>query len=308
MQVQQLRLDSEEHCLKLEVTQKEAQEVRIILEREKEQVRRELLAYVRELETLSEKLRRAEQQRRDAEQEVQAHERRNMEHGVVLAEVRHKVSARKALPRSAVVTDVAASSQGLSASLNCAPAGGAARKSAGDVPAEEPAAAGGEQLAQGETSQPGEARTHAGKRLESPFCAVRPANACVVCLTRRMEDATAEIETLSQTLSAKEAGVQRVQQQLEEKAHECGVLSRQLQQTLDDTQKEVRDHKCYHFICWRHRRFPLFRFLKLPSRSLTDDTDLLGRNRKVLPNIQQLNKTFFSSCKGWKFGVNLFFF
>lgn len=82
--------------MKQEVTQKEAQEVRVSLEREKEQVRRELLAYVRELETLTEKLRRTEQQRRDAEQEVQAHERRNMEHSVVLAEVRHKVRAQKA--------------------------------------------------------------------------------------------------------------------------------------------------------------------------------------------------------------------
>lgn len=91
MQVQQLHLDSEENCLKLEVAQKEAQEVRVSQEREKEQVRRELLSYARELETLSEKLRRAEQQRRDAEQETQVHERRNMEHSVVLAEVRHKV-------------------------------------------------------------------------------------------------------------------------------------------------------------------------------------------------------------------------
>lgn len=55
---------------------------------------------------------------------------------------------------------------------------------------------------------------------------------------------TAENETLSQALSSKEASVQRVQQQLEEKSHECSVLSRQLQQTLDDTQKEVCDPMC----------------------------------------------------------------
>lgn len=90
-QVQQLRLESEEHSLKLEVTQTEAQEVKLSLEREKEQVRRELLGRVRELETLTEKLRRSEQQRRDAQQEAEAHERRNMEHGAALSEVRHKV-------------------------------------------------------------------------------------------------------------------------------------------------------------------------------------------------------------------------
>lgn len=48
-----------------------------------------------------------------------------------------------------------------------------------------------------------------------------------------------EKEGMSQTLSSKEASVQRAQQQLEEKTRECSVLSRQLQQTLDDTQKEV---------------------------------------------------------------------
>lgn len=78
----------------------------------------------------------------------------------------------------------------------------------------------------------------------TPFHALQPADVCVVCLTRRMEDVTAENETLSQALSSKEASVQRVQQQLEEKSHECSVLSRQLQQTLDDTQKEVCDPKC----------------------------------------------------------------
>lgn len=90
-QVQQLRLESEEHSLKLEVTQTEAQEAKLNLEREKEQVRRELLGRVRELETLTEKLRRSEQQRRDAQQEAEAQERRNMEHGAALSEVRHKV-------------------------------------------------------------------------------------------------------------------------------------------------------------------------------------------------------------------------
>lgn len=58
---------------------------------------------------------------------------------------------------------------GVNASLNYAPTGGAARNSAGDVPAEEPAAAGGEQLAQRETSQPGEVQTHAWRHFEPLF-------------------------------------------------------------------------------------------------------------------------------------------
>lgn len=63
---------------------------------------------------------------------------------------------------------------------------------------------------------------------------------CLRCLfSRRLEDMRVEKEGMSQTLSSKEASVQRAQQQLEEKTRECSVLSRQLQQTLDDTQKEV---------------------------------------------------------------------
>lgn len=63
---------------------------------------------------------------------------------------------------------------------------------------------------------------------------------CLRCLfSRRLEDMRVEKEGMSQTLSSKEASVQHAQQQLEEKTRECNVLSRQLQQTLDDTQKEV---------------------------------------------------------------------
>lgn len=48
-----------------------------------------------------------------------------------------------------------------------------------------------------------------------------------------------ENKAMSQALSSKEASVQYVQQQLEEKTRECSVLSRQLQQTLEDAQKQV---------------------------------------------------------------------
>lgn len=91
VQVHQARLESEGYCLKLEMTQNEAREVKVSLEREKEQVRRELLGRLRELETLPDRLRRTEQQLRDVQQEADVHERRNMEHNSALSEVRHKV-------------------------------------------------------------------------------------------------------------------------------------------------------------------------------------------------------------------------
>ncbi|XP_014326034.1 outer dense fiber protein 2 [Xiphophorus maculatus] len=89
--VHQARLESEEYCLKLETTQREAREQRARLENEKEQVKRELLNRLQEFETLPEKLKRIEQQLREAQDDTNTYERRNLEHHAVLSEVRHKV-------------------------------------------------------------------------------------------------------------------------------------------------------------------------------------------------------------------------
>ncbi|XP_050931136.1 outer dense fiber protein 2 isoform X3 [Lates calcarifer] len=56
---------------------------------------------------------------------------------------------------------------------------------------------------------------------------------------RKLEDTKAENKEMSQALISKEGSVRSVQQQLEEKTHECSVLSRQLQQSLDDAQRQV---------------------------------------------------------------------
>ncbi|XP_058492312.1 outer dense fiber protein 2-like isoform X2 [Solea solea] len=85
--VQEARQEADDLCLKLQETQQETREVQESLEQEKERVRRELLARLRELETMPDRLRRAEQQLRDAQQEADAHQRRNMEHCSALSEV-----------------------------------------------------------------------------------------------------------------------------------------------------------------------------------------------------------------------------
>ncbi|XP_070820776.1 outer dense fiber protein 2-like [Chaetodon trifascialis] len=177
--VQQARLESEEHCLKLEMTQKEAREVKVSLEREKEQLRRELLGRLRELETLPDRLRRTEQQLRDVQQEADVHERRNVEHNSALSEVRHKVEQQ------------------------------------------------GTQL---ETFQ------QRNLLLQEENNALKEK---VHNLEKRLEDMKVENRGMSQALSSTEATVQCIQQQLEEKTRECSVLSRQLQQTLDDAQRQV---------------------------------------------------------------------
>ncbi len=69
---------------------------------------------------------------------------------------------------------------------------------------------------------------------------------CVVCC-RRLEDVKVENKEMSQALSSKEVSIRSVQQQLEEKNRECSVLSRQLQQTLDDAQRQVRNYSIASF-------------------------------------------------------------
>ncbi|KAM3611928.1 uncharacterized protein V6R79_026028 [Siganus canaliculatus] len=177
--VQQARLESEEYCLKLEMTQKEARDVKVNLEREKEQVRRELLGRLTELEMLPDRLRRTEQQLRDVQQEANVHERRNMEHSAALSEVRHKVEKQ------------------------------------------------GTQL---ETYQ------HRNLLLQEENNVLKEK---ILNLERRLEDMKDENNGMAHALSLKETDVQRIGQQLEEKARECSLLSKQLQQTLDDTQRQV---------------------------------------------------------------------
>ena len=80
-----------EHCLKLEAAGKEARELKANLEREIEHVRRQLLGRLKELEPLPERLRSSELQLREAQEELDAQARRNMEQNSTLAELRHKV-------------------------------------------------------------------------------------------------------------------------------------------------------------------------------------------------------------------------
>ncbi|XP_019725105.1 outer dense fiber protein 2 isoform X2 [Hippocampus comes] len=87
---QQADLQCEEQRLKVDEVQLEARQALAAQEREQEQLRKELLR-LRQLETLPERLRRSEQHLAQAQQEADAHQRRNLEHNAALAEVRHKV-------------------------------------------------------------------------------------------------------------------------------------------------------------------------------------------------------------------------
>ena len=64
----------------------------------------------------------------------------------------------------------------------------------------------------------------------------------VLSVCRRLQDLKAENTEMSQALPSKDACIRSAQQQLEEKTLECSVLSRQLQQTLDDAQRQVGNY------------------------------------------------------------------
>ncbi|XP_029915276.1 outer dense fiber protein 2b isoform X2 [Myripristis murdjan] len=179
--VQQARLEAEEYCLKLDVTQREARDAKLSLEREMEQLRRELLDRLIELEPLPDKLRRAELQLREAQQEADARERRSLEQSSALSDVRHRVEQQ------------------------------------------------GSQL---ETFQ------QRNLLLQEENNALREKTES---LDRKLEEMKLENKQMSQVIAAKEAAVRSVQQQLEEKASECSILSRQLEHTLDDTKRQVDD-------------------------------------------------------------------
>ncbi|XP_054894999.1 outer dense fiber protein 2-like [Poeciliopsis prolifica] len=179
--VHKARLESEEYCLKLEATQKEARELRVSLEKEKDQVKRELLNRLQELEVLPEKLRRTEKQLREAQDDAETHERRTLEHHAVLSEVRHKVE---------------------------------------------------QQGAQLETAQ----QRNLLLQEENNVLKEKINN-----LERKLEDMNAESREMSQAVSKKEGDIRSLQQQLEEKTFQCTVVSQQLQETLDNTQRQVDD-------------------------------------------------------------------
>ncbi|KAJ8388745.1 hypothetical protein AAFF_G00129780 [Aldrovandia affinis] len=90
-QLHKTRMEVDEYRLKLELAEREAQEIRAELDRDVEAMRRQLLGRLEELEPLPELLKRTEQQLQEAEEQLQAHERRSTEQSSTLSEVRLKV-------------------------------------------------------------------------------------------------------------------------------------------------------------------------------------------------------------------------
>lgn len=63
-----------------------------------------------------------------------------------------------------------------------------------------------------------------------------------LCGFRKLGSMKVQNEETSKSLTSKDVSLQRAEKQLEEKTYECSVLSRQLQNTLDDAQRQVDGH------------------------------------------------------------------
>ncbi|XP_074547169.1 outer dense fiber protein 2 [Halichoeres trimaculatus] len=94
IQVGKTRAEADEYCARLAQAEREAQMVRAELEKEIEEVRRELLGRLTELEPLPEALRHSKVRLQEAQERERSQERRNMELSTTLTDLRMKVETQ----------------------------------------------------------------------------------------------------------------------------------------------------------------------------------------------------------------------
>ncbi|KAM7369429.1 hypothetical protein PAMP_013698 [Pampus punctatissimus] len=181
IQVGKTRAEADEYCTRLAQAEREAQAVRGELEQEIEQVRRELLGRLTELEPLPEALRHSELQLQEAQDRERSQERRSMELSSTLTDLRMKVET-----------------QGSQMEL---------LRQKNKVLLEE-----NRQLQQ---------------RVEN--------------LERKLEEAGSQNSDLLAVIAKREETVQSNQLRLEEKTRECSLLSRKLEEALDDARQQMSE-------------------------------------------------------------------
>lgn len=91
LQVQKTRAEADEYSVRLQQAEREARVVREDLDQEIEQVRKQMLGRLADLEPLPEALRRSELQLQDAQEKEHAQERRSAELTTALADLRIEV-------------------------------------------------------------------------------------------------------------------------------------------------------------------------------------------------------------------------
>uniref|UniRef100_A0A4W5N605 Outer dense fiber protein 2 n=2 Tax=Hucho hucho TaxID=62062 RepID=A0A4W5N605_9TELE len=177
--VQRARLESEEYCLKLEISEKHAQGMKADLEREIEQIRTQLLGRLKELEPLPERLKHSELQLRVAQEETQTQERRNTEQNNALSELRHKVEQQGCLVETF----------------------------------------------QENNNLLVEEHKNLQQKIES--------------IERKLDEANLQNRDMVHVIGKREETIHSTQKQLEERARECSILSKQLEQAFEDGQRQA---------------------------------------------------------------------
>ncbi|XP_045923300.1 outer dense fiber protein 2 [Micropterus dolomieu] len=181
IQVGKTRAEADEYCARLALAEQEAQAVRGELERDIEEVRRELLGRLAELEPLPEALRRAELQLEEAQDRERSQERRSMELSTTLTDLRMKVET-----------------QGSQMEL----------------------------LRQKNKVQLEEKR-QLQQRVEG--------------LERKLEEAGSQNSDLLAVIAKREDTIKSNQLRLEEKTRECSLLSRKLEESLNDAHQQMSE-------------------------------------------------------------------
>uniref|UniRef100_A0A671Y1E4 Outer dense fiber protein 2 n=1 Tax=Sparus aurata TaxID=8175 RepID=A0A671Y1E4_SPAAU len=179
IQVGKTRAEADEYCARLAQAEKQVQVVRGELEQEIEEVRRELLGRLTELEPLPEALRRSELQLQEAQDRERSQERRSMELSTTLTDLRMKVET-----------------QGSQMEL---------LRQKNKVLLEE-----NRQLQQ---------------RVES--------------LERKLEEAGSQNSDLLTVIAKRDNTIHNNQLHLDEKTRECSLLSRKLEDALDDARQQM---------------------------------------------------------------------
>ncbi|XP_035523524.1 outer dense fiber protein 2 [Morone saxatilis] len=181
IQVGKTRAEADEYCARLAQAEREALAVRGELEQEIEEVRRELLGRLAELEPLPEALRHTELQLQEAQDMERNQERRSMELSTTLTDLRMKVET-----------------QGSQMDL---------LRQKNKVLLEE-----NRQLQQ---------------RVES--------------LERKLEEAGSQNSNLLAVVAKREDTIHSNQLRLEEKTRECSLVSRKLEEALDDARQQMSE-------------------------------------------------------------------
>uniref|UniRef100_A0A3Q3NKD2 Outer dense fiber protein 2 n=1 Tax=Mastacembelus armatus TaxID=205130 RepID=A0A3Q3NKD2_9TELE len=182
IQVEKTRAEADEYGTRLTKAERDAQMVRGELEQEIEEVRRELLGRLAELEPLPEALQRSELQLQEAQERERSQERRSMELSTTLTDLRMKVET-----------------QGSQMEL---------------------------------FRQKNKVLLEENRQLQQH----------VESLERKLVEATNQNSDLLTVIAKRDDTIQSNQVRLEEKTRECSLLSRKLEEALDDAHQQTRDH------------------------------------------------------------------